>query len=136
MRRADRAMRSIEREHRRENYIGPVTSTDKGGHSANMSNLYNAQVRDAKTVMPYGISSRPTSGMKAQAVVNDNSDSTIVGVFDPNRPQVGVGEICLYSSSNARVYLKADGTVDISGNVTINGRTIEAIVSEIVNKLI
>lgn len=137
MRRIDKAMRSIDIEHRRENYMGPLTSTDNGGHTANVNNLYNSQVRDAKTVMPYGISSRSPSGLKAQAIVNDNSDSAIVGVYDPNRPQVGVGEICLYSSGGCSVYLKADGSVDIRGkNVTINGKSIESLVTEIVSRLI
>lgn len=121
MRRIDRALQSVDNKHRQENYVGPLASTSAGGHNANVNNLYNSQVRDAKTVMPYGISSRPLSGVKAQAVVNDNSDNVVVGVYDPKRPAVGVGELCLYSSGGCSIYLSSTGIISIvSGDSNID----------------
>lgn len=113
MKRMDKALQSVMSNHRQENYAGPLSSTSKGGHTGNVNNLYNSQVRNANIFMPYGISSRGMAGMKAQAVVNDNSESVIVGVYDPSRPQVGDGEICIYSSANASVYLSATGDISI-----------------------
>lgn len=121
MRRIDQALRSVANNHRQENYVGPLTSTRSGGHNANVNNLYNSQVRDARTVMPFGISSNPLSGVKAQTVVNDNSDNVVVGVYDPSRPPVGAGEICLYSTGNCTVYLSSGGIVSIeSGSSNID----------------
>lgn len=116
MRRIDRALQSVTNDHRRENYSGPLASTGAGGHSASVNNLYNSQVRDAMTVMPYGISSRPFSGMKAQTVVNDNSSNTVVGIYDPSRPKVNTGEICLYSSGGCSIYLSKGGDVSVKSN--------------------
>ena len=121
MRRIDKALQSVDNRHRQENYVGPLASTSAGGHNANVNNLYNSQVRDAKTVMPYGISSRPSSGMKAQTVVNDNSDSAVVGVYDPARPKVGVGELCLYSAGGCSIYLSATGVISVtSGDASLD----------------
>ena len=121
MRRIDRALQSVDSRHKQESYIGPLASTSAGGHNANVNNLYNSQVRNAKTVMPYGISSRPAGSVKAQTIVNDNSDSVVVGVYDPNRPQVGAGEVCLYSSGKCSIYLSSTGIISIvSGNSNID----------------
>ena len=116
MRRFDRALRSVNNDHKQENYAGPLASTTSGGHSGNVNNLYNSQVRDAMMFLPYGLSSRPISGMKAQAVVNDNSDHGIVGVYDPMRPAVKVGETCLYSSANTSIFLSIEGNISIETN--------------------
>lgn len=114
MRRLDRVVQSVNSSHKRESYIGPLASTNAGGHNANVNNLHNSQVRDAKTIMPYGISSRAPSGVKAQAIVNGNNDNTVVGVYDKNRPEVDVGEICLYTEKGGNsVYLQKDGTITI-----------------------
>ena len=122
MRRIDRELKSISTDHRQENYSGQLSSTNSGGRTGNVNNLYNSQVRGAIITMPYGISSGAPSGIKAQTVVNDNSSSVIVGVYDPSRPSVGAGEICIYSSSKARVYLSNKGDVSIKtdgGNIDI-----------------
>lgn len=118
MKRFDRALRTVNSDHRQESYIGPLASTNSGGKDANVNNLYNSQIR-AKSIMPYGISSRPCGGLKAQTIVNDNSDSTMVGVYDPNRPNVGVGEICIYSMGECSIYLSADGKVTVRSHSNI-----------------
>lgn len=116
MRRLDKALQSVTNNHRQENYVGPLSSTAGGGHNGSMNNLYNSQVRNSKVFMPYGVSSRPFSGVEAQAVVNDNNGTVIVGVYDPSRPKVGVGEICLYSSGGCSVYLSATGDISVRTN--------------------
>lgn len=112
MRRIDRDISSVDVGHKRETYIGPIASTSNGGRDTNVNNLYNSQI-NSKSVMPYGISSRGMSGMKAQTIVNGNSDNVTVGVYDPNRPDVGVGEICLYSSGGCSIYLSSNGAISI-----------------------
>jgi hypothetical protein len=89
-------------------------------------------------ILPYGISSRGMAGMRAQVIVNDDSNNTVVGVYDPNRPDVEVGEVLLYSIGSATIHLtkngviavrtgiatlniQSDGHIDIAGNVNING---------------
>ncbi|MCM1269368.1 MAG: hypothetical protein NC247_01915 [Ruminococcus flavefaciens] len=113
MRRIDHALQNVTQDHRRESYAGPLASTSGGGHKANINNLYKSQVRDALTVMPYGISSRSLSGVKAQTIVNDNNDHIMVGIYDPSRPAVSAGEICIYSCANASVYLNSGGDVSV-----------------------
>lgn len=116
MRRIDKALKSVQNNHRQESYAGPIASTSGGGHTASVNNLHNSQVRNAKVVMPYGISSSPFSGMKAQAIVNDNSENVVVGVYDPSRPAVGAGEVCIYSSGGNQVYLSNNGDISIHTN--------------------
>lgn len=120
VRRIDQALKSVDSSHRREAYIGPLASTGGGGHSAKVNNLYNSEVR-GKSVMPFGISSRAMAGTKAQTIVNDNSDNVVVGVYDPARPHVGVGEVCLYSTGGCSIYLSADGVVSVeSGGCSLD----------------
>lgn len=114
MRRIDKTLQSAGSSHRQENYIGPLASTSSGGHNANVNNLYNSQVRNAKMMMPYGVSSCPPSGIKAQAIVNNNNDNVVVGVYDPSRPMVNTGDICLYSSGGCAVHLSSLGEVSIN----------------------
>lgn len=130
MRRMDTNINNISSNHRRESYIGPLASTSDGGKDSNVNNMHNSQIR-GMSMMPYGISSRPKNGMKAQTIVNDDNDCVTLGVFDKNRPDVGVGETCIYSSGGCRIYLSGGGTITVksggsnievkkSGDININ----------------
>jgi phage gp45-like len=133
-----RTLSSAGVEHRRESYIGPVATSGNGGRLINVNNLNNSQLRDLMNMSPYGISSRPKAGVKAQVIVNDNNNNTVVGIYDNSRPSVEPGEIALYSVGNALIYLtkdgiimirtseatigiQPDGNIEINGNVNING---------------
>lgn len=73
----------------------------------------DGEIRDNMIMTPYGVSSTTMAGLPMQTIVNDNDNTVSVGVFDPNRPKVGGGEVCLYSAAGTHVYLKIDGSIDI-----------------------
>jgi hypothetical protein len=120
MKQFGREASNIHSEHKREGYIGPTASTGNGGKSMNVNNLNNSQLRGLLTMAPYGISSRGKAGMKAQVIVNDNSNNAAVGIYDPNKPEVEVGEIVLYSTGGCTIYLDKDGNITMtSGSAKI-----------------
>lgn len=114
MRNIGRDMRTMGSEHRRDGYIGPIASTGSGGKLMNVNNLNNSQLRDLLNMSPYGISSRGNSGMKAQVMVNDDSNNAVVGIYDPDKPEVDVGETILYSDGGCIIYLDKDGNINMS----------------------
>ena len=131
MRRIDKAMVKAGGSNKIGGYCGPLASTDNDGHIANVNNLSNSQI-DGQLMMPYGVSSKPKKGIMAQVVVNGDDSNAVVGVYDSKRPKVKTGEVCLYSSGNAKVYLTKDGDISIksgsssismdkNGNINING---------------
>lgn len=73
-------------------------------------------VDDAEHHQPYGFSSVPLEGAEAVVVFpnGDRAHALVVAVSDRRyRPTGGQpGEVTLYNNANARVILKADGTIE------------------------
>lgn len=123
---------------KQDGYVGPIASVDKDGKSMNVNNLSASQLRNLMNMSPYGISSCPTVGMKAQVIVNDYNNNTVVGVYDKDKPKANPGETILYSIGGAFIVLdkygniivrtneaiigiQPNGSISINGNVDING---------------
>lgn len=93
--------------------FGRFSSGD--GKMMNVQTTYDNEARSLKNITPYGVVSCPPSGLFAQIMMNDKTNNTFLGVYNPNAPDVAPGEIVLYSSGGAYIKLGADGTVTIKG---------------------
>lgn len=103
--------------------FGRFSSGD--GKMMNVQTTYNNEARSLKNISPYGVVSCPPSGLFAQIMVNDKTNNTFLGVYNPNAPKVVPGEIVLYSTSSTTISLKPDGTISITGaKIDINGQSI------------
>ena len=92
---------------------GKISSGDSD--AANIQNVVDGDVRDAKMVTPFGISSNPPSGLYAQMMEN-NGKYVCVGTHDPSAPKADKGEVIIYNGNHsAYIKLCADGTVEIKG---------------------
>lgn len=90
--------------------VDVISSTPDGGKVINVRSGADSEFRDVKTMSPYGISSLAVEGMMIQVMINDGN-ITIVGVYDPSKPDVAPGETIIYSKYGQRIELKADGNI-------------------------
>lgn len=106
--------------------LDSVTSVGGGGRYANVKTYDDAELRDLRIVLPYGISSSALDNMRVQVILNnDNGDASIVGVHDIDRPAVANGEIIFYNSSGDMIKLTHSGIDIVSSKpVTVNGKRI------------
>ena len=103
--------------------FGRFSSGD--GKMMNVQTTYDNEARSLKNISPYGVVSCPTSGLFAQIMMNDKTNNTFLGVYNPNAPKVVPGEIVLYSTGSTTISLKPDGTISITGaKIDINGQSI------------
>lgn len=105
---------------RQENYTCTIASISEDGKTANITNMNSSLLRNARIILPYGISCTGNSGMNTHVVL-DGNNSCIMGVFDQSRPLAKPGELILYSSGGAMIRLLTDGSISVNGNVSING---------------
>lgn len=111
--------------HRKENYVGKISTVGKGGKSIAVTNMNNSQLRNLVPIMPYGISSSPPAGLMSYVLVADSaSKDGIVGVYDPNKPECSPGDSMMYSRGGASVHCNG-------GSVLINGRDILSEIDDI-----
>lgn len=103
--------------------FGRFSSGD--GKMMNVQTTYDNEARLLKNISPYGVVSCPPSGLFAQIMMNDKTNNTFLGVYNPNAPKVVPGEIVLYSTGSTTISLKPDGTISITGaKIDINGQSI------------
>lgn len=103
--------------------FGRFSSGD--GKMMNVQTTYDNEARSLKNISPYGVVSCPPSGLFAQIMMNDKTNNTFLGVYNPNAPKVAPGEIVLYSTGSTTISLKPDGTISITGaKIDINGQSI------------
>lgn len=103
--------------------FGRFSSGD--GKMMNVQTTYDNEARSLKNISPYGVVSCPPFGLFAQIMMNDKTNNTFLGVYNPNAPKVAPGEIVLYSTGNTTISLKPDGTISITGaKIDINGQSI------------
>ena len=93
--------------------FGRFSSGD--GKMMNVQTTYDNEARSLKNISPYGVVSCPPSGLFAQIMMNDKTNNTFLGVYNPNAPKVAPGEIVIYSSGGAYIKLGTDGTITIKG---------------------
>ncbi|HHV31051.1 hypothetical protein [Caproiciproducens sp. LBM24188] len=82
------------------------------------SMLGNGDYRGVPTTAPWGIAFAPPAGARA-VLVKTESGTACIGVVGDHR-EIQPGELLLYSSGGAEIYLKN------SGEVVINGQTFAA----------
>lgn len=103
--------------------FGRFSSGD--GKMMNVQTTYDNEARSLKNISPYGVVSCPPSGLFAQIMMNDKTNNTFLGVYNPNAPKVAPGEVILYSTGGATISIKPDGTVSINGaKISVNGASI------------
>ena len=106
------------------NTFSKISSISGDGKTLNAQNSIDGEIRDIKTLSPYGISSSGVDGIDVQVIVNDNDNNMAVGVFDKNKPPVKPGEIIIYSAGGSSIKLDSSGTITIKGNkIVIEGNT-------------
>lgn len=114
--------------------IGTISSVLTGGRKVNIKSTTESEVKDVRMMAPYGIASAPYKGMQVQVIYNDGA-TTVVGIFDKNKPKINPGDIVIYNKSGSTISLLADGTIELDGNINangtfkINGQTVEQIVA-------
>lgn len=95
----------------------PISSVTVENDESSESSVSGAQGYMAvEKASPYGIAYSAPKGMKS--VIAPVGDSQVcVGVisFNPTQIQIEEGELLLFSSGGAKIYLKNDGTVVING---------------------
>ena len=82
--------------------------------------LTDCEKRGVTLVTPGGYSWRPCESDKV--IVMKNGEA-VLGV--ENADETLPGEVKIFSSGGAQILLKNDGTVHITGDVTVDGRVIE-----------
>lgn len=103
------ALIGVDQPHRKENYVGRVSTVGKGGKSISVTNMNNSQLRNLVPIMPYGIASSPPTGLMTYVLVNDNaSRNGIIGVYDPNKPECSPGDSMMYSRGGASVHCRGN----------------------------
>lgn len=124
-------LRNIERPIDRPTTVGVASSIGGDGQTINGQNTADGEVRDLHVALPYGVSSSGIDGIRVQIITNDNRNNTVVGVIDKNRPPVRSGCLILYDKSGTRIVLGGDGTVNMYGNIYVNGHSINDLFNRI-----
>lgn len=92
-----------------------------GGAAAVVS---RGEERGIPTASPGGFAWRPRSGEQVLTVRGDAREAArwIVGVLGTSEQSaLADGEVCLFSAGGARIVLRNDGRVEITGTVYVNG---------------
>lgn len=97
---------------------GPISSISSDGKIVNVQTFSTGESRSNYNMTPYGISSGPKKGMLAQVIINDNDNTTVVGVQDSGKPDAAPGEVILYAAGGQKIDLKPDGSIIITGGQT------------------
>jgi phage baseplate assembly protein V len=97
-------------------------ANDSTGLQTLQLGLLNGEVRDnCEHLQGYGLTAVPTAGAEAVVIFPGGSRDhpIIVGVADKRyRPgNLGGGEVCLYSQFKQQIYLKADGSTQITTGI-------------------
>lgn len=99
--------------------FGRVSSSD--GKTVNVQTTYDNEARSLKNVLPYGIASCPIHGLFAQIMMNDRTNNTFLGVYDPESPELNPGEVAMYNSTGSYIKIDKDGTINADGdNISIS----------------
>ena len=79
--------------------------------------------RELVSAAPGGYAWRPQSGEKVLVVESGgDGDACVAGVVGGAPPvALGAGEVCVYAPGGAYLALRSDGTVELHGQLVING---------------
>lgn len=97
--------------------------TTIGGDSASV--LTRGEQRDLEVFAPGGVVWRPRAGDTVLVIKGGTAaqEQCVAAASTAGQGPEGMlpGELFLYSIGGASIYLKADGSVEISGKLTVNG---------------
>lgn len=97
--------------------------TTIGGGSASV--MTRGEQRDLEVFAPGGIVWQPQAGDTVLVIKGGagEQEQCVAAASTTGRAPAGMvpGEPFLYSSGGASIYLRADGTVEVSGKLTVNG---------------
>lgn len=95
--------------------ITMATLVDNKDQMRSTFNRFSSEpnINNARSIQPFGISSRAPSGTECLVVpiAGQASHINIVGHFDKNRPSVVDGEVKIYGADGQVIYLKSGGTI-------------------------
>ncbi len=106
---------SKKRDRGNASFFGSVVSNAEG-----LEVSESATHRNLPIVMPFGVSYVPSLGENV-VVLETEGGPVCIGVLNTAAKELKSGELKLYSKGGASITLKNDGTVNIEGNVFING---------------
>lgn len=69
-------------------------------------------------------------------LVLKTGDAYCISGMQQEANELKPGEVCIESSAGARVMLKADGSMELSGEVLINGETLENMIKRLAGGLL
>lgn len=98
-----------------------------GGDAAAV--VSRGEERGLSTASPGGYAWRPRSGEQVLTVRGGTQEAErwIVGVLGASeQASLADGEVCLFSAGGARICLRNDGRVEITGTVYVNGVPLSA----------
>jgi len=110
---------------------GVVRSSDDARRALTVSvgGLAGESLADVERLAHYGLTSRPPVGAEVVLLCLGGNRSHPVVVADEDRRErpageLAEGEVCVYAAGGARVFLRADGSVEVEapGDVTVNGK--------------
>lgn len=117
-----------------------TTRSETNLRSRVQRNSSEGAIKDLRTILPYGLSSRATLGIEG-LIVPINGDPThlvLAGHFDQTRPEVAEGETALYNQFGQAVYLE-NGKVHVgkktSANPAVLGDELKAFLTDLVNEI-
>jgi len=106
---------------------GEVSRSDWGTRPPRMQVQGMArEVIDQVAVMtPFGVASRPPLGSRVLLVAHGADRSQLVAIAaahaDEALPELAEGEFAIYAKGGAVVHLRLDGSVHVTGPVTVDG---------------
>ena len=92
-----------------------------GGETAGV--LTGSETRGIPVVLPGGFAWRPKSGSEVLVLKGADGEAYLLGTLETARDDMEDGDVCIFSDG-ASICLRADGRIDISGEVSVNGEPI------------
>lgn len=106
-----------------EDTAADMGTTTIGGEAASV--MTRGEQRNLEVFAPGGLVWQPRAGDTVLVVKGGSGAQeqcvAAASTGDHAPPGMTPGELFLYSSGGASIYLRADGSVEISGNLTVNG---------------
>lgn len=105
--------------------IGTIKTilTDFGLISGTMTSLDSENPENITLVNPYGINAAPPENTNCVVVAPFGyTENCYVVAFNANAPVINAGEVIIYNNFGTQIYLKNDGSVEITAPIVkING---------------
>lgn len=105
------------------NKTAPVMANITQNDAAKISAQEAVEYREINSIVPFGIAYSPLSEQDV-AVLPIGSNNYCIGVKMEDK-NLSPGDLMLYSGNTASILIKSDGSININGDVKINGVSLE-----------